>query len=172
MVDIFLVYQFIKRLVTPFEKWEAFKLGIIDEKGNFLIKRKNFTTLKQQDAMGTFDVMILNLKKLLGKLPLGQTRLATYGAALWLIKEYNQFTDKENLLTEDLSDDIIEYSMEDFKAFLSILFSEEEMMTAGSGQIAGIGIGPDGEPGFTPSQMKKYKKKAKKDFKSFKDMRK
>ena len=32
-IDLFVTYRFIKLLVTPFEKTEAFKLGIIDEKG-------------------------------------------------------------------------------------------------------------------------------------------
>ena len=30
VVDLFLVYQFVRRLATPFEKWEAYKEGIID----------------------------------------------------------------------------------------------------------------------------------------------
>ena len=34
VVDLYLVYSFIRRLVTPFEKWDAFKTGVIDNKGN------------------------------------------------------------------------------------------------------------------------------------------
>ena len=86
VVDLFLVYSFIKRLVTPFEKWEAYKEGIIDEKGNILIKRKEFSKNAQKKAFCNFDQMILNLKKLLGKLPGGQTKLASYASALWLIR--------------------------------------------------------------------------------------
>ena len=80
MVDLFLVYSFIRKLVTPFNKWEAFKLGIIDEKGNVLIKRKEFSNSKQSKAFGIFDVMLLNLKKLLAKVPGGQSKLASYAA--------------------------------------------------------------------------------------------
>jgi hypothetical protein len=36
---------------------------------------------------------------------------------------------------------------------------EEPTVNVGSGNIAGLGVGPQGEPGLTPSQMKKYKKK-------------
>ena len=39
-VDLFVTYRFIKLLTTPFEKTEAFKLGIIDKDGN-RIKKKN-----------------------------------------------------------------------------------------------------------------------------------
>jgi hypothetical protein len=87
VVDLYLVYSFIKRLITPFDKWEAYKEGVIDEKGNILVKRKDFTRIAQRQSFGIFDQMILNLKKLLAKLPFGSTRLASYAAALWLIKE-------------------------------------------------------------------------------------
>ena len=33
-IDLFVTYRFIKLLVTPFEKTDAYKLGVIDEKGN------------------------------------------------------------------------------------------------------------------------------------------
>jgi len=94
MVDLFLAYSFIKRLVKPFNKWPAYKLGIIDEKGNILIKRKDFGKNEQKKAFGVFDQMILNIKKLLSKLPGGQTKLASYAAALWLIKEETGMSEK------------------------------------------------------------------------------
>jgi len=150
--------------VTPFAKWDAAKLGIIDEKGDVLIKRKDFTRREQRKAFGIFDVMLLNLKKLLEKVPGGSSRLGSYAAALWLIKEYNEFQkDSESLLTEDINDDTIENSVQDFADNYLPLFLEdvdEEMTTAGSGAIAGIGVGPDGEPGFTKKQQKKHKKKS------------
>ena len=33
-IDLFVTYRFIKLLVTPFEKTDAYRLGIIDENGN------------------------------------------------------------------------------------------------------------------------------------------
>ena len=113
VVDLFLVYSFIRKLVTPFDKWEAYNLGIIDEKGNILIPRKKFTKAAERKAFGIFDLLILNLKKILAKVPGGNTRLASYAAALFLIREWNHFSD-ETLLTEDVNDDIIEKSMEIF----------------------------------------------------------
>ncbi|NDH21553.1 MAG: hypothetical protein EBY46_09670, partial [Rhodobacteraceae bacterium] len=76
VVDLFMLYQFVKRLATPFKQWDAYKLGIIDEKGKVLKKRKDFTTAKEREAFGMFDVLVGNLKKLLAKVPGGQTRLA------------------------------------------------------------------------------------------------
>jgi len=181
VVDLFLVYQFIRRLATPFEKWPAYELGIIDKDGNILKKRKNLLTIKERNAFGIFDVMILNLKKLLAKVPGGSSRIASYAAALYLIREWNHFSDS-SMLTEDLSDNHIEESIDLFydryvnyiqlsedvnqkisldSVFEQRFFEETPTVNVGSGAIAGLGVGPQGEPGLTPSQMKRYKKKNK-----------
>jgi len=111
-VDLFLVYQFVRRLATPFEKWDAFKEGVIDKSGTVLIKKKERTS-KQKKAFGLFDVMVMNLKKLLAKAPGGSSKIASYAAALFLIKEYKVFTD-ESMLTEDLTEEQLEESLSVF----------------------------------------------------------
>ena len=85
--NIYFVYQFLKKLVTPFEKTEAFKLGIIDKDGKILKKRRDLETTEEKKAYNLSDTLVWNLKKILGKIPLGKTRLASYAAALYLIKE-------------------------------------------------------------------------------------
>ena len=85
--NIYFVYQFLKKLVTPFEKTEAFKLGIIDEKGKILKRRRDLETSDEKSAYNLSDTLVWNLKKILGKVPGGKSRLASYAAALWLIKE-------------------------------------------------------------------------------------
>lgn len=180
MIDLFLIYQFIRRLATPFKDWEAYKLGIIDENGKILKKRKDLLTVKERQAFGVFDLMILNLKKLLAKVPGGSSRLASYAAALYLIREWNHFSDS-SLLTEDTTDKEIIESVNQLyngysdyitlietvnkKMHINELFEQKILETptvsAGSGAIAGIGVGPQGEPGLTPAQMKRYKKRNK-----------
>lgn len=164
MIDLFLVYQFIKRLATPFEKWDAYELGIIDKDGNILKKRKELRTVKERAAWGKFDVMISKLKKLLAKVPGGQTRLASYAAALWLIKEHND-VDVDTLTEETLTESLnpyIEYVRErDINKLFEEVMSAAPVNSAGSGNIAGIGVGKDGEPGLTKSQQNKYKKRNK-----------
>lgn len=181
LVDLYLVYSFIRRLATPFKEWEAYKLGIIDERGNVLRKRKTLKLSKERKAFGVFDVMILNLKKLLEKVPGGKSRIASYAAALYLIREWNHFSEN-SLLTEDITDKQLEESIDLFydrcvnynilsenvnqKSELNELFSdrfseEAPTMNVGSGNIAGLGVGDQGEPGLTPAQMKRYKKKNK-----------
>tara|TARA_B100001057_G_scaffold416590_1_gene434707 strand:- start:14228 stop:14986 length:759 start_codon:yes stop_codon:yes gene_type:complete len=168
VVDLFLVYSFIRRLVTPFNKWAAYKEGIIDDKGKLLIKRKEFTKNAQKKAFGVFDQMILNLKKLLGKLPGGQTKLASYASALWLIREEQRIS-ATNYLTEESVDEDIETALERFVEEYGIIIAEaakkeveeEPANSAGGGGIAGIGIGPDGEPGVSKKKQKKHKKRVK-----------
>ena len=85
--NIYFVYQFLKKLVTPFEKTEAFKLGIIDKDGKILKKRRDLETKEEKSAYNLSDTLVWNLKKILGKIPFGKSKLASYAAALWLIKE-------------------------------------------------------------------------------------
>jgi hypothetical protein len=173
IVDLFLVYQFIRRLATPFNKWKAFEYGIIDKDGNILKKTKDLTTVKERDAWGKFDLLVLKLKRLLAKVPGGSSRLASYAAALYLIKEHNN-VDAEVITEEELTEALNEYIMivesntDDVDALFESAVDEEIVNSAGSGAIAGIGVGKDGEPGFTKKAMDNYKKKNK-PLKRFKD---
>jgi hypothetical protein len=174
IVDLFLVFQFIKRLGTPFNEWPAFKLGIIDEKGNQLIKRADFTKRDQKDAFGIFDIMITKLKRLLEKVPGGSARIGSYAAAFYLIKEHDEIQAQGEMLTEEQLEEKLTYYMnypnkDDINSlFESIVDEEAPANSAGSGNIAGIGVGPQGEPGVTPNAMAKYKKSGK-ILKRFKD---
>ena len=96
--NIYFVYQFIKKLVTPFDKTKAFELGIIDGKGRILKKRRDLKTSEEKEAYNLSDTLIWNIKKLLSKVPGGQSRIASYAAALFLIKEQSgdyKVTDEE-----------------------------------------------------------------------------
>jgi len=116
VVDLFMVYQFIRRLATPFDKMDAYKEGIIDKDGKVLIKSKDLNTKKQRAAWRIFDRMIANLKKLLAKVPGGSSKLASYAAALFLIREYKAFTDEDMFLNEDMTDDQLDESLELFSS--------------------------------------------------------
>lgn len=187
-MNLFLIYQFLKRLVKPFKDWDAYELGIIDEKGNILKSRKDLRTQKEKNAFGAYDLIILNMKKLLEKVPGGKSPIASYAAALYLLKEWNHFTE-DSLLTESVSDQEISESVDSFKHILFSLdnsiipqhervvnqkmhkskLNEEPTNNAGSGAIAGIGVGPDGEPGLTTAQRIRYIAKNKRKKKKRKD---
>ena len=98
VADLVLVYQFLKSLTTPFNETPAFDLGIIDERGQ-RIKSKELKTTEEKNAYGYFDRLVFNVKKLLERLPGGKNRLASYAAALFLIKEAHkperEYTEKD-----------------------------------------------------------------------------
>ena len=103
--ELYFLFSFLKRLVTKFEKTDAYKLGIIDKKGKVLIKKRDFTTIEQRNAFTMMDTLIFNLKKLLGKIPFGKTTIASYAAALLLLREeknLKMLTD-EKILEEKFS---------------------------------------------------------------------
>lgn len=161
MIDLFLVYSFIKRLVTPFDQWPAFKLGIIDKDGNILRKKRDLRTIEERNAFGIYDLMVLKLKKLLAKTPGGQSRIASYAAALWLIREHDEIErNGEYLSEEDIEskfNQYLHYTTESFdvnKKF-EIMIEDGVVNSAGGGAIAGIGVGPDGEPGVSKKRQKK-----------------
>jgi hypothetical protein len=83
-VDIYYTFRFLRQLVTPWKDTQAFKLGLVDENGK---KLKSPSTSEEKDAYTLFFRLVYNLKRLLNKVPLGKTKLASYVAALWLIKE-------------------------------------------------------------------------------------
>lgn len=149
-VDLFMVYNFLRKLTTPFDETEAYKLGIIDKDGDFLKTRKELRTTEERKALGVFDVLVFNLKKILARVPGGRTRLGTYAAAMWLIKEGTE--EKEHIDSDQLHEELMEY--------YSIL-ENAPTVSAGSGAIAGIGVGPKGEPGVTRAQQKKHRKRNK-----------
>lgn len=95
VVDAFVAYKFLRLLTTPFKDTDAFKLGIIDEKGNILKKRKQLKSGKEKAAYTIFHTLIWNIKKLLEKLPAGQTRLGSFAAGLWILKEHTGWSEQD-----------------------------------------------------------------------------
>lgn len=86
-MDNLIAYRVLSMLVKPFAETEAYKLGIIDEKGNNLIKVSSFTSQQQKDAYTYLHRLVFNLKKILNKLPGGESKLKNIVAALFLVKE-------------------------------------------------------------------------------------
>lgn len=82
--DLILIYQFIKRLTTPFDETDAFNLGLIDANGKLLKKPQ---TSEEKNAYGYFDRLVFNIKRLMAKVPGGSSRISSFAAALWLVKE-------------------------------------------------------------------------------------
>ena len=94
-IDLFVTYRFIKLLVTPFDKMPAYKLGIIDKEGQRVVEKTvsrgmQPTQLKTDEEKSAYTVLhklVFNIKKIFGKVPGLRTKLGTYAAALFLLKD-------------------------------------------------------------------------------------
>ena len=92
-IDLFVTYRFLKLLTTPFKKTDAFKLGIIDEKGHRILKPKTdkpaveIATTETRNAYTILHKLVFNIKKLFNKVPGRRTKVGTYAAALFLLKD-------------------------------------------------------------------------------------
>ena len=49
-IDLFVTYRFLKLLVTPWQKQEAYRLGIIDGKGKALKKARELETEEERSS--------------------------------------------------------------------------------------------------------------------------
>ena len=95
--DTFITYKIISNLVTDWDDFPAFDHGIIDKNGKLLRKSSSLKTSDEKNSYTLFHRIIFNLKRLLQKLPGGKSKLASYAAGLFLIKEE---IDVERLLNE------------------------------------------------------------------------
>ncbi len=103
-IDLFVTYRFLKLLTTPFEKTEAYKLGIINKKGHRILKPKStkpaveIATTAQRNSYTVLHKLVFNIKKLFSKVPGIRTKVGTYAAALFLLKD----TFKESVEDPDM----------------------------------------------------------------------
>jgi len=143
-IDLFVTYRFIKLLVTPFEKTPAYKLGIIDKDGARIIppptkggvrqtKPEPLRTIEELNAYTILHKLVFNIKKIFAKVPGLRTKLGTYAAALFLLKD----TFKESVDDPDIFE----------KEFMKYLKEEGyEIDNSISEEVIGFGeILPKGE---------------------------
>ena len=79
-IDFLITYRVVKLLVTPFEKQEAYKFGIIDNKGKVLKKYKSLKQRKKENLI-LLHRFVFNLKRILQKVGLG-SKLSSFAVAL------------------------------------------------------------------------------------------
>ena len=107
-IDLFVTYRFLKLLTTPFEKTDAFKLGIIDEKGNRIKKPKStqpaveLATVEQKNSYTILHKLVFNIKKIFSKVPGLRTKVGTYAAALFLLKDtFKESVDDQHMFEKE-----------------------------------------------------------------------
>ena len=87
IIDGLIAWRLIKLLTTRFDRTEAYKLGIIDDKGKVLIKSKDIKDKKQRNAYTLLIRFVFNLKRMLGKIGLRSRLGSAAAAAIAFFKE-------------------------------------------------------------------------------------
>ena len=89
--DTVYAFRFLRLLTTPWTKTGAYKVGLIDANGNVIRKPE---TSEEKSKYNIFHKLVFNIKRMLNVLPFGKTTIASYLAALYLIKEKTGLSDR------------------------------------------------------------------------------
>lgn len=163
-IDSVIALRILRLLTTPFDKTDAFKFGIIDAKGKELKRMSQLNTVDERDAYTILHRMVFRLKKIVEKVPIENKKLASYAAALALVKEHVELNkepiDLESLYLEKLNSDISkeklvveEFLNEDYTLTFKQFLDEE---------VPANNAGTPGVAGFTPETVGVSKKAQKK----------
>ena len=168
-IDLFVTYRFLRLLTTPFQDTDAFKLGIIDEKGNRVKLPKStkpaveLSTSELKSAYTILHKLVFNIKKIFNKVPGLRTKVGTYAAALFLLKdtfkesvddpdvfekEFVKFLKENDIeLDDEISEEVIGFGevlpKGEYVLVNDILNKEEEELSAKKGDKV---IAYDDEP--------------------------
>lgn len=82
--DAFYALRLSRLLHLRFERWEAYRLGIIDKDGK---KLRDPETAREKSNWTMFHVTVRNIKRIVGVLPGGKAAL-DYGASYLLLIEF------------------------------------------------------------------------------------
>jgi len=136
MVDAFIAYKFIKILVVPWKETDAFKLGIIDEKGKVLKKRNTLRKSNEKAAYTIIHTLVWKIKRILEKIQIGKSRLGSLAAAMWFLKEEFEKLDVDpEVIEEGIMSSLCHFGIdpEQFqKQSLKESFENDEVLISGS----------------------------------------
>ena len=100
-IDNLIAYRVLTMLVKPFSETDAYKLGIIDNKGKNLIKPSSFRTQAQREAYTFLHRLVFNMKKIINRLPGGESKLKSFVSAYFLIREYYEKNNRSTSMMQE-----------------------------------------------------------------------
>ena len=157
IVDNLIAYKILRMLITPFDQTEAFRLGIIDAKGKTLRKTSTLSTTQELEAFTYLNRLVFNMKKIINRLPGGESKMKSLVAALWLVKEQYQSGKESSALLEEKFASLVK--MMDNRVSLV----EEEIIVKkfldedAVANVTGAAVSTN-EPKIDSKEAKKYKK--------------
>ena len=164
-LDAVVGIRLLKLLSTPIEKSKAFQYGIIDKNGK---KLKDPSNTNERNAYSLLNRFVFKVQRALTRSSdMNARRLLSFAAAMALLREYDETDDDLDvgvLLELYMQDEdviaqakLLESNVLSFKNFI------DEENGVGGGAIAGLGVGPQGEPGVDPRLMPMARRKKKKN---------
>lgn len=158
LVDNLLAFRILTMLVQPFEQTDAYRLGIIDASGKNLKKTTSLKTSEEKDAYTYLHRLVFNLKKIINKLPGNESKTKNLIAALFLVKEYYQSSNRTTSLLEDRYNKILDIlnknvTFVEEQILVAKFLSEDAVGGAPVNSTAGASVN---EPKIEKKDIKKY----------------
>lgn len=173
-IDAAIVYRILRMLVTPFDKTDAFKLGIIDAKGKVLKRESQLNTKEQQQAYTLLHRLVFRLKRIIEKVPMENKKFLSFAAALALIREnYERGTEPIDLESQFLNEMKKEHDTQLIEQFLGNKYTmtfkqfmeEDGGAPANNAAVTGgiAGLPPDQPPVSSMNKLTMFRRKKKND---------
>ena len=169
VVDNLIAFKILYMLVQPFVETQAFKLGIIDAEGKNLRPYSSLKTSEEREAYTYLQRLVFNMKRIINKLPGGESRLKSIIAAMFLVKESYRNKERSSSLMEEkyitlldlLETQNVTLAEEEItvRKFLKQLQEEGE----GGAPVNNTSGASVTEPKIFPKSVKKYKKVARRN---------
>ena len=113
--DLAFTFRFIRMLVMDWKDWDAYKEGIIDGDGK-RIKSVKLDTDEKKSAYTPFVRLAASTKRLLSNVPGGSSKLGSFAAALYLIKE--KYNINPSTICEKCDLDVLDFLNEENQWFV------------------------------------------------------
>ncbi len=157
-VDTAIALRIVWLLVTPIETTNAFKLGLIDKDGKTI---RSAETPEEKNATSMLHRLVWNLKRMIGLIPGGSTRIGSLAAAYLLMREAVENGWSESELNEQvlLRFNVIQESMEIDEELDSILDELIELAEDAPANVTGVAVSTD-TPTVKGALLKRKKYKA------------
>ena len=152
VLDNLIAYRVLSMLVKPFDQTDAFKFGIIDKNGK---KLRDPNTEEEKDSFDYLSRLTFNLKKLLNKLPGGDTKLKNIVAALYLIKEQWKLNTEIDVISEEELQKIVNMNIILAEETLQVKTFNEE----GEGAPTNVSMPADNSPSKVSTDVPAFRKK-------------
>lgn len=160
LMDNLIAARLLQMLVTPFDRTEAFRLGIVDAKGKLLKHAKDLHTQNEKDAYNYLTRLVFNLKRLINRLPGGESNLKNLVAAYYFVKE--KVETKSVFVSEQQFTSLVarldKITLVEEQIFVeNFLKSLQEDGVAGVANSTGAAVSTD-QPKIGKKDIKKYQK--------------